>query len=187
MFFFKKVSASKAPAAIDSPVWLAPRGEGAAWKEQSKARPKARLLPIAKIGLALSLVGLGAFSIASEQGLVSSDNAVVSTRIISLRAPIEGVAGNVEGPVGSFVTKGQLLVRISNPLFNDQRVVELRETLKRLQAEQKSAEADRAAQLALAAKLKERAAIHAKANAERLAGLEDEGQKTLETLASKEH
>ncbi len=186
MFFFKKFSV-KAPAAIDSPVWLAPTGEGAAWKEQSKAKSKARLLPTAKIGLALSLVGLGAFSIASEHGFVSSDNAVVSTRIISLRAPIEGVAGNVDGGGGSFVTKGELLVHISNPLFNDERVVELRATLKRLQAEQNSAEADRAAQLALAAELKERAAIHARANAERLAGLEAEGQKTLEALVAREN
>jgi multidrug efflux pump subunit AcrA (membrane-fusion protein) len=186
MFFFKKGSASSAPAAIESPAWLAPAEEGAAWRERSKTKPPLRLLPIAKIGLALSLIGLGAFSIASEQGFVASDNAVVSTRIISLRAPIEGVAADVDGGVGSFVTKGQLLVHISNPLFNDLHVVELRETLKRLQAEQKNAEADRASQLALAADLKEHAAIHAKANVQRLAGLEAEGQKALAALVSKQ-
>jgi multidrug resistance efflux pump len=186
MFLFRRFSGSKAPATIDSPVWLAPAAEGAAWKEQTKAKPKARLLPLAKIGVALTLVGLGAFSIASEQGFVASDNAVVSTRIISLRAPIDGVAESVDGGVGSFVTRGQLLVHISNPLFNNERAVELRETLKRLRTEQKSTEADRAAQLALRAELKDRAAIHAKANAERLAGLEAEGQKTLEALVAKE-
>ncbi len=185
MLLFKKISPSKAPAGIDSPAWFAP-DESAAWKGQSSAKPKAPLLPMAKIGLALSLVGLGAFSIASEQGFVASDNAVVSTRIISLRAPIQGVAADVDGGVGSFVTKGQPLVHISNPLFNDQRVVELRETLSRLRAEQKSAEADRTSQLTLAAELKERAAIHAKANAERLAGLKAEGQKTLEALVAKQ-
>ncbi|MGO9674247.1 MAG: HlyD family secretion protein [Methylocella sp.] len=186
MFFFKKVSASKAPTTIDCPAWFAPAEEEAAWKGQSKPKPRLRLLPIAKIGVAISFVGLGAFSIVSEQGFVASDNAVVSTRIISLRAPIEGIAADVDGGVGSFVTKSQLVVHISNPLFNDQHVVELRETLKQLRAELTNAEADQASQFALATKLKVRAAIHAKANVERLAGLEAEGQKTLDALISKE-
>jgi hypothetical protein len=176
MFFFRRLSPSAAPTPIsDAPAWLAPADEATAWNGAARMKPPVRLAPLLKTGAAAVLLGLGAFSIGSEQGAVASDNAVVSTRLISLRAPIEGIATAADGGAGARETKGQTVVRISNPLFNEQRVVELRETLGRLRASQNNAETHRVALLALSADLKDRTAIHAKANADRLSGLEAEG------------
>jgi hypothetical protein len=81
-----------------------------AWKQQ--INPKARLLPLAKIGLALSLVGLGAFSIASEQG--SSPAITSSSRRASSRcgaAPLIGLAGQKSPAASPLAGRGN---RINN-------------------------------------------------------------------------
>lgn len=137
---------------------------------------------------AAALLTLGVISVSSDQNFVASDNAVVSTRLISLRAPIEGIAAanDAGAGAGALVKQGQTIVHIANPLFNDESVVTMRETLKRLVAERNNAEADRTALTALAVDLKARAAIHAKANATRLAGLEAEGRKALGALVARQ-
>lgn len=186
MSFFSRPSHPKASAAIEGAALLAPTSEEAAWKETAKPKPPRRLLPYLKTGGALCLLALGTFSIAREQGYVSSDNAVVSTRLVSLRAPIDGVATDVIGAVGAPVTKGERLLRIDNPRFNDQPQVELREHLRRLESQKLAAEADRARLRELAAGYAARAAGHAKANAERLDGLAAEAERTLDALATRE-
>ncbi|WP_395664648.1 HlyD family efflux transporter periplasmic adaptor subunit [Methylocella sp.] len=196
-----RLSAALSPAAL-SPAELSPRADAAAEgatllapSPEHAGRPgadrpdaarlapqKRRLSPYFKTTGALLLIGLGVYSIAREQGFVASDNAVVSTRVISLRAPIDGVAAHVVGAVGAMARQGERLVEIANPRFEDRTVVELRETLKRLTAQREAAKSDRAALETLAAELARRATIHKSANVERLDGLIAEADRMLQAL-----
>lgn len=186
MFFREIPSPSEPLVPVNAPEWLAPTDEGAAWKENAKPPSQTRFLPILKIAAAIALVGVGAFAGLSERGFVASDNAVVSSRLISLRAPIDGIVSGVDGGVGTSVIRGQPIANIENPRFNNQHLVELRENLKRLRVQLKNAETEKAALLVLHSDLERRVAIHAKANAERLVGLVAEGEKTMAALVAKQ-
>lgn len=139
-----------------------------------------------KISVSLGMLGIGLFAILAENGHVTSDNAVVSTQLVWLRAPIDGVVSGLKVRVGSPLTQGQLIGSINNPLIDQTRLMQFRETLQRALAQQQAAVLNRSELIALQASLKQRAAIHTKANTERLNGLVAEAGKTLAALASKE-
>jgi multidrug resistance efflux pump len=139
-----------------------------------------------KIALALLVLGAGIAAILSGQGKIASNNAVISTNLVSLRAPIEGIVSGLPKRAGSMVTQGSLIAHIVNPLADDQRLIDLREHQTRVEAELEAADGNRAALSDLRNELARREAVHTKANSERLASLVDEAEKTLAALIVKQ-
>lgn len=105
----------------------------------STAKPPARLVKktmrLAKIGVALGLAAAGIAAVVSSHGTIASDNAVVSAYTVSVRAPIDGRLSGVRVGVGDMVAPGAVLARIDNERVNDQRLVDLRQSVARSDAE----------------------------------------------------
>lgn len=139
-----------------------------------------------KIAIASSVFGAGAAALLSGHGKIASNNAVISTNLVSLRAPVEGIVSGLPKNAGVKVRRGELIAHIENPRVEDQRLVDLREQQKRIDAELKAAKVNRDSLLKLRAELIERDLIHTKANSERLARLVEEAEKMLSALAAKE-
>jgi multidrug resistance efflux pump len=136
--------------------------------------------------IAVGVLGAGVAATLSGHGRIASNNAVISTNLVSLRTPIEGIVSGLPKRVGSIVARGALIAHIENPRVDDQRLVDLREHQTRAVAELKGAEANRTALLNFQAELVRRGAIHTKVNSERLASLVDEADKTMAALAVKQ-
>lgn len=139
-----------------------------------------------KIAIAAAILGAGAAASLSGHGRIASNNAVISTNLVSLRAPIEGIVSGLPKRVGTMVARGALIAHIEDLRINDQHLVDLREQQTRVEAELKGAEANRAALVNLQAELVRRDALHTKVNGERLASLVDEAEKTTAALAIKQ-
>lgn len=181
--FFRKISlplqellpaAAGKTGASSTSRWLPPP------PHQKKSR---RLL---KIVIAAAVLGSGVAATLSGHGRIASNNAVISTNLVSLRTPIEGIVSGLPKRVGSMVARGALIAHIENPRVDDQHLVDLREQQKRVEAELRGAEANRTALLDLRTELVRRDAIHTKVNSERLASLVDEAEKTEAALAIKQ-
>ena len=76
---------------------------------------------IYKIGSAGGLLAAGAWLI--QQSRVTTDNAVVSAYVRSIRSPIEGQVSGLHLHVGDGVTGTSLLVHVLNDRVNDEHLV----------------------------------------------------------------
>lgn len=169
------------PAATPAAGPIAPPGD-----RPSTHAVRRLLLRLAKIAGALTVLGVGARAIMVEDGYISSDNAVVSARVISFRSPIEGVVASETGGVGSPVVAGQVVAHIDNPRLDDQHLAELRATLARTKTELAAAVAERTALLDLQARLRHRAEDYSAVAHARLVALVNEADNSLAALAERQ-
>lgn len=141
---------------------------------------------VLKIAITVAILGAGVAAMTSGHGKIASNNAVISTNLVSLRTPIEGAVSGVPNRVGSMVERGALIAHIVNPRVNDEHLVDLRAHQTRTEFDLKGAEANRDALSSLQADLMRRDAMHIKVNTERLASLVDEAEKTMAALTAKQ-
>ncbi len=133
-------------------------------------RPRRTLwLRLLKRGLALMLLALGGSAFVAASGFVTSDNAVVTAHVVSLRAPIEGIVQTRIGAVGAPVATGLLLAEIINPLADERAVTQLRLTISRLNADLAAMRQQHDQMQAILADLTERAERHRAAKMQQLA------------------
>ena len=88
-----------------------------------------------KIGVASLLLVAGLYAVFSGQGYVASDNAVVSAYTVSVRVPIAGLLSGMHVRVGNDVPLGSVLARVEDERVNDQRLIDLRQSVVRGDAE----------------------------------------------------
>ncbi|MCI0736915.1 MAG: HlyD family secretion protein, partial [Beijerinckiaceae bacterium] len=131
------------------------------------------------------VLGTGIAAMFSAHGKITSNNAVISTNLVSLRAPIDGTVSGLPTRAGSMVAKGALIAHIEDPRVNDAHLVDLRARQTRVEADLKGAEANRAALMSLQSELVRRDTIHTRVNSERLAKLVEEAKKTRAARAAK--
>jgi multidrug resistance efflux pump len=162
----------------------APSGERHWWQQAPPNRKKSHR--VLKIAIAAAVLGAGVAATLSGHGTIASNNAVISTNLVSLRAPIEGTVSGLPTRAGSMIARGARIARVENPRVNDERLVDLRERQIRIEADLKGAGANRAALLNLQGELVRRDAIHTEVNSERLRNLVEEAEKTVASLAIKQ-
>ena len=107
-----------------------------------------KLIPsrrLSKIAMAAAVLGAGMAAALSGHGMIASNNAVISTNLISLRTPIEGTVSGLPSRIGVMVARGARIAHIENLRVNDEHLVDLRERQTRIEADLKGAEANRAA------------------------------------------
>jgi multidrug resistance efflux pump len=73
-----------------------------------------------KLGIAGGVLFAGAFGILSENKYVSTNDAVVSTYVLSVRTPVEGTVTGLPIAAGVNVQTGELLGQLDNPLSDHQ-------------------------------------------------------------------
>ncbi|MGH6867705.1 MAG: HlyD family secretion protein [Methylocella sp.] len=162
----------------------APSGARHWWPPAQPHRKKSHR--VLKIAIAVAVLGAGIAASLSGHGKIPSNNAVISTNLVSLRTPIEGTVSGLPQRVGSMVARGALIAHIENPRVNDEHLVDLRAQQTRVDADLKGAEANRAALLTLTSELVRRDAVHTKVNSERLGDLVEEAKKTMASLTVKQ-
>lgn len=92
---------------------------------------------------AVAVLVTGAGALTTNAGYVTSDNAVITTHLVSLRSPIEGIVRVRGGLQGEAVHSGDFLARIENALVDDREVGTTRARLDRLHADLASANRER--------------------------------------------
>lgn len=95
---------------------------------------------ILKVGSAVAVAVVGACAVLANQGIVASDDALVSAYVISLRSPINGVVSGIGSRVGAPVKSGDLLAHVENTRVNDQSVADLQAHLRRVQSDLRAAD-----------------------------------------------
>ncbi len=138
-----------------------------------------RLRRAAKIAAACALLLAGAAALLGQQAHVRSDNAVMSARLIVLRAPVEGVVAAPPPPFGTMLESGAPLARIDNPRAPDERLSDLRARLARLDADRAAAVAQAGALASLQQELRARAEAYRGMLAARLAAEIDAAEGVL--------
>lgn len=129
---------------------------------------RARLAWLLKRGAALALLAIGAAALLTNATYVTSDNAVVTAHVVSLRAPIEGVVETRLGSVGDPVIANTMLAKIANPLFDDRQVAVTRYRIDRLNANLVAARLERVALVRMLEELVRRGEKHRAAKIEAL-------------------
>ena len=150
--------------AISSPGQLRPQGPNSLPHPMGNGTTRPRghgARKVAKIAAALALLGLGAYAALSESGFVAADSAVVTSYVLTVRAPIEGYVSGLGIKVGDTATTGAPIAWVEDPRVNDQRLVDLRQLAARHRAEHRALEAQRASLTSMAAALRLREADHA--------------------------
>ncbi len=99
------------------------------------SRTPLRWRSLLKTGAAGAILAAAAYAVLSGQGFVNTDNAVVSTYIVSLRAPVSGYVSGVRAGVGQAVTAGTVLAHLDEPRVDEQRLVDLQRLATRLGAD----------------------------------------------------
>lgn len=117
---------------------------------------------------AVVLVCIGGWAIIADSNHVVSENAVISSHLVSLRAPVAGIVSDAVGTVGATVTTGEDLATINNPRVDERAANQAVQTLERLRAELAAAQAERHTLQALLTDLTERAEQYRKAVTTRL-------------------
>src|SRR5690348_14483948 len=90
---------------------------------------------IVKIGGAGGLLAAAAGALLIQQSQVTTDNAVVSAYVRSIRSPIQGQVSGLHLRVGDGVTGTSLLAHVLNDRVNDEHLVDLRGELTRSKAD----------------------------------------------------
>jgi multidrug resistance efflux pump len=96
-----------------------------------------------KRAAAVAVLVTGAGALTTNASYVTSDNAVITAHLVSLRSPVEGVVRARSGLQGEAVHSGDFLARIENPLVDDRQVGTTRARLDRLHADLASAYRER--------------------------------------------
>ena len=112
-----------------------------------------------KLGMAALLAFVSLRSITSEQGYIGTNNAVLSSQITMLRAPIEGYVTTGELAAGQSVERSSVLETILNAQPNDTALADLEGDLKRLVRQREAAQLQQNALSALLTELDNRAAV----------------------------
>ena len=115
---------------------------------------------IVKIGSAGGLVAAAAGALLIQQSQVTTDNAVVSAYVRSIRSPIQGQVSGLHLRVGDGVTGTSLLAHVVNDRINDEHLVDLRGELARTKADRAALEDQHNALTALRATLVARADVY---------------------------
>jgi multidrug resistance efflux pump len=106
-----------------------------------------------KIGLASALLIGAAGALVVGQSRVTTDNAVVSAYVLSVRSPIQGQVSGLQLRVGDTVQGTDLLGRVVNDRVSDEHLVDLRSEVVRNKAERAALESQRQALTTLRATL----------------------------------
>lgn len=99
------------------------------------ARKKRFFWRLLKISLAIFIMIVAIMAILSYNIIVSSNNAIVSAYIFSVRSPINGYVNGLQTRVGEPVSAGKVLAYVVNPRVDDQRLVDLEQLAARQRAE----------------------------------------------------
>ncbi len=173
--FLRREKIVGAPAGASVPIpAAAPRAGGT-----PSAAPPPRKWPltrIVKIAGAVGTLALGVAAVMSGDGYISSADAVVSARVVFLRAPIEGVLTGQAGGIGSPVSAGQIIAHVENARVDDQRLIDLQQEVLHLRAEAAAAATERDTLFALRRELLHRADSHSAATRARLQHMVEEAE-----------
>jgi multidrug resistance efflux pump len=134
-----------------------------------ESRAQSRLLRQGKRILAVALLGVGCAALLTNASYITSDNAVVTAHVVSLRTSIEGLVATNTAAVGDPVIAGTVLAGIANSLADDRQFVAMRAHLARLHADLDAASQEQATLTAMLGNLTERAARHRAAKLTQLA------------------
>jgi len=112
-----------------------------------------------KLVMAAILAFVSVRAITSEQGYIGTNNAVLSSQITMLRAPIEGYVTTGELAAGQSVERSSVLETILNARPDDTALADLEGDLKRLVRQREAAHLQQNALSTLLAELDNRAAV----------------------------
>ncbi len=134
------------------------RGEGPppprrGWRSRLTSRP-------VRILLALILVGAAGLSIIGQRLVISSEHAVISAALITIRTPIRGEVTDMAAQVGERMADQAVLAIIRNPLADRGRLLDAIEARDRASAEAAQLGTQIAALDALAETIRKRATEH---------------------------
>ena len=130
---------------------------------------RATVLRWVKRAIAFALVAIGASAMVTDASYVTSDNAVVTAHLVSIRAPIQGVVRGVDAVMGAPVRAGATLMELENPLVDERPVTAMQARLDRLKADLDAATSQRASLTAILDDLRARAERHKEAKLAQLA------------------
>jgi multidrug resistance efflux pump len=128
-----------------------------------------RLPRFAKRIAAVALLGIGTAALMTNANYISSNNAVVTAHVVSLRAPIEGLVTTNAAVVGNPVTAGIVLAEVTNALADDRQAANIRAHIARLGADLDAAQQEHATLTAMLEDLNQRATRHRTAKLAQLA------------------
>jgi multidrug resistance efflux pump len=132
-----------------------------------------------KIGLAGTLLVGAVGTLVVGQTRVTTDNAVVSAYVVSLRTPIPGEVSGLGPHVGDTVRETDLLARVVNDRVSDEHLVDLRSEVVRTKAERAALENQRQALTTLRATLVARSDAYRAAQAAYTTAFSNEAQAQL--------
>lgn len=133
-----------------------------------------------KIAVAVAAALVGAYGVLSDREYISTSDAVVSTYVLDVRTPIEGVLTDVPSTAGDVVRAGALLGRVANVLTDHQHLDNLRITEQAARSTADSLARERNSLEAMRRMLLSRAAVHTAAVSQRMGEQAEEARLTLE-------
>jgi multidrug resistance efflux pump len=135
-------------------------------------KPVAKFRSLPRFGkrlAAVALLGIGCAALMTNANYISSNNAVVTAHVVSLRAPIEGLVTTNAAAVGNPVSAGIMLAEVTNSLADDRQAASLRAHVARLAADLAAAQQEHATLAAMLDDLNQRVARHRTAKLAQLA------------------
>jgi len=91
---------------------------------------------LAKLGLGAALLGAAGLTTYQHVVVRSSREAVINARVISIRAPMDGIVKVASGAPGAMVQAGMTVGQIEDPTADDARVFQLETEAKAAEREQ---------------------------------------------------
>ncbi len=132
-----------------------------------------------KIALAVAAALIGGYGVLSDREYIATSDAVVSTYVLDVRTPIEGMLVDVPSTAGDTVRAGALLGRVGNALTDRQHLDNLRMTEEAARSTAASLAKEQKALEAMRRVLLSRAAVHTQAMSQRMAEQAEEARLTL--------
>lgn len=124
---------------------------------------------VAKIVLGGAIVGTGLYGVFSTQQYVSTDAAVMSGYVTTVRSPIDGDLSGLTLSTGTRLQHGTVLAEVRNARVNEEKIADLRQSVERAETAAASGRAERRLLIAERTELQQRAKAHSLAVTERLA------------------
>ena len=109
-----------APGAAEQMPWIS------SWVKSAASSWMHSLRPL-KLGLGLTALFAGVYAVMADQHYVTSNTAVVSGYVTSIRVPIDGTLDLSRLRTGTEVRQGQLLASVDNALFDQHHLYDLAE------------------------------------------------------------
>lgn len=116
----------------------------------------------ARIGLAIGVLGAGAYAAADEALVLSTEHAVLSANVVVLRTPIDGEVAVLTARAGETVKRGQSLGSVRNLRVDTQRLEDINAQVLRVTGEEASLMEARASLQGIQADLASRIDLYAK-------------------------